>query len=84
MTLLDTFNNLILNNNNNNNTLKIVNSALVVSSLALCCGCYYYLTQPTAANALQPAVTEDEARKIMKSIMDKLTILQPKLNGKKE
>ena len=85
MTILDTFNNLVLNDNheNNNTTSKLVKSAAVVSTLAVCFyGCYYYLSQTTATNALQPAVTEEEAKKIMKSILDKLIILQPKLTGK--
>ena len=87
MTILDTFNNLVLNDNNENNntnvTSKLVKSAAVVSTLAVCFyGCYYYLSQTTATNALQPAVTEEEAKKIMKSILDKLIILQPKLTGK--
>ena len=85
MTILDTFNNLVLNDNNENNntTSKLVKSAAVVSTLAVCFyGCYHYLSQTTATNALQPAVTEEEAKKIMKSILDKLIILQPKLTGK--
>ena len=85
MTILDTFNNLILNDNydnNNNSTSKLVKSAVVISSVAACIyGYYFYLTQSTAVNALQPAVTEDEAKKIMKSIMDKLATLEPKLTG---